>query len=67
MGGRGIAPLILNPGSRQVGGELHASLALPLERIPVHTGWAPEPVWMFLEKRKSVAPTGIRTPDWPAS
>jgi len=37
------------------------------ERVPVpveeDTGWAPEPVWMVLENRKSLASAEIRPPD----
>jgi hypothetical protein len=40
------------------------------ESSPVSTGQkdvsTPEPVWMVLEKRKSLALAGIRTPDRPA-
>jgi hypothetical protein len=42
----------------------------PRERDPVPTvqeaGWAPEPVWKGVEKRKSLASTGDRTRERPA-
>jgi len=51
MGNRRVAPLILN-----VGVEDQVTAALLPERTPVYTeqeaGWAPEPVYNILDKRK---------------
>ena len=45
----------------------HDLTASSLGKNPVpfekEVGWALEPVWGFLEARKSVAPTGIKTLD----
>ena len=50
-----------------VGGQHHASAALPLGKDPVHivqeAGWAPGLVWTCAE---NLSPTGIRSPDRPA-
>jgi hypothetical protein len=50
-----------------VGGQRHASTALPRERDPVpivqETGCFPGPVWTDVE---NLAYTGIRSPDLPA-
>jgi len=68
---RGIAPLILNPGTRW-GSVVNFTprLLFYWERTPIPTeqdaGWAPEPVWSFWRRDKSPAPTGIRAPDRPA-
>ena len=45
----------------EVSGQLHAPTALSRE-----TGRAPEPVWAFRKREKSLVATGIRTPDRPA-
>jgi hypothetical protein len=54
----------------EVTGEFHTLAAFPRERttVPIKqdAGWAPEPVWTVLEKRNSLALTGIKTPDRPA-
>ena len=46
------------------------STLYPCERIAVpivrEAGWTPRPVWTNTEKRKSLAATGVRTPDHPA-
>ena len=65
---RGIAPLILHlaSSSRWV-----VSVILPplcaweriLLSVELKTEWVPESVETVLEKRKSLIPTGIRTPD----
>jgi hypothetical protein len=53
-------------------GQLHAPVALPLERttvllpIELEAGCAPKLVWTVVEVRKSLAPTAIQTPDHPA-
>ena len=51
-----------------VGGQRHASAALPPGNYPVsivqEVGWAKGPVWTRAE---NLAPTGIRSPDRPAS
>jgi hypothetical protein len=51
-----------------VGGQSHAPATLPQERhpLPIVQGaeWAPVTVWMDAE---NVAPTGIRSPDRPAT
>jgi hypothetical protein len=43
-----------------MGGEIHAPITLPRERNPIlieqKNEWAPESVWMVLEKRKSHSP-----------
>jgi hypothetical protein len=50
-----------------VGGQHHASAALPPGKDPVpivlEDRWAPGPVWMRAE---NLAPTGIRSPDRPS-
>ena len=50
-----------------MGGQRHASAALPPGNDPIHTveeiGWTPGPVWMGAE---NLAPTGIRSLDRPA-
>ena len=49
-------------------GQHHASAALPLGKDPVpivqEAGWTPGPVWTGAE---NLAPTGIRSPNRPAS
>ena len=69
-GSRGIAPLILNLGTR---GRWvltsHSDSFIPGKNSVTHWKrgwWAPESVWTALEIRKCLAPTGIRTPDRPA-
>ena len=51
-----------------VGGQRHALVALPPRKDPVpivqEAGWASKPVWTGAE---NLAPTGIRSPDRPAS
>jgi hypothetical protein len=54
----------------EVGGQLHASVALlpgkqPHVPIGQVTGWAPEPVWTLWSKDKSLAPVGNGTPAVP--
>ena len=68
---RDIAPLILDLGIRW-------SCVANFKRRPLYRPesstvfiaqkpiWTPEPVWMVLEKRKSLVLAGIRTPDRPA-
>ena len=50
-----------------VGGQRHASAALPPERDPVpivqEVGWVLGPVWTGVE---NLTPTGIWSPDHPA-
>ena len=66
-GSRDMAPLMLNLStkSRTVVNFTPQPLEPP-ETTTVSTeleaGWAPETVWTFLEKRKSLAPTAIRNP-----
>jgi hypothetical protein len=57
----------------EVSGQIHDPTALPppppgknLLPIEYETGWAPEPVWTILEKRKLLALAGIRTMGHPA-
>ena len=51
-----------------VGGQRHAPAAFTPGKDPVplvqEAGWAPGPVWIVAE---NLAPTGIRSPDRPAS
>jgi hypothetical protein len=44
-------------------GQRHAPAALPRERDPVPTGWAPGTAWTGAE---NLVPTGIRSSDRPA-
>jgi hypothetical protein len=61
-GNRNIAPFILN---------LRTSSRL-LPALPgsctkyEKAGWAPEPFWKFLSRKKFLASAGIRSPDRPA-
>jgi hypothetical protein len=70
-GSRGIAPLILNLGTRWRWVVCFTPLPLyPRQRslVPIKqkAGWALEPVWTFWWREKSLFPTAIRTPNWPA-
>ena len=68
---RGIFPLILDL-------DIRWSWVVNFKRRPLYRPesstvaigqkpiWTPEPVWMVLEKSKSLALAGIRTPDRPA-
>lgn len=67
-GGRGIGPLFLNVGTRWR--ERSNSLPSPLypakrSTVPIteKAGWIPGSVWSVLEKWKSLASVGIRTPN----
>ena len=57
--GRGIAPFILNLGS---GFYLPGKNPVPTE---LEIWWPLEPAWTFWRREKSLASTGIRTPDPP--
>jgi hypothetical protein len=60
--------LNLGPAERQVVNITPRPLC-PQERTPIPTeleaGWAPELVWTFGRREKSVVPKGFRTPDRP--
>jgi len=64
---RVIHQVILNLGAR-FGWLVNATLRLhyPREKDPAlfaeEAGWAPGTVWTSIEKRKSLAPTGVRSP-----
>jgi hypothetical protein len=47
----------------QVNGQIHALTALAPGK---DLGWAPEPVWNFWAREKSLASAGIQTQDFPA-
>jgi hypothetical protein len=52
----------------EMSGQRHTPVAVLWEREPVaivqEAGWAPKPVWTGAE---NLAPSGIRSPDRPAS
>ena len=51
----------------KVRGQLHLQATVPSGRNPVpieqEAGWVVGPVWTNFEKRKFIAPVGVRTPD----
>jgi hypothetical protein len=66
-GNKGMAPLILKLGTRlsQVVNFM-PWLLYPWERTPApneqESGWAPQPVWTYERREKSLDPAGIRIP-----
>jgi hypothetical protein len=60
-GSRRIAPLILNLAARLCSAVNNTPRPLYLGEET--GGWAPEPVCTDVEKRKSLVPTGFKTPD----
>jgi len=61
-----LSPFILNLGTVEVSGHLHApDASLPGKRTPLSTEqeawWTPEPVWTLQRKEKCLALTGIST------
>jgi len=49
----------------KVGGHCHSTAALSPIPIVEEAGWALKPVWRGMEKRKSLFPARVRTPDSP--
>ena len=66
---RGMAPLILNPGARWKLNHQHhkAATLLPVKNqrylLEEKAGWAPEPIWTFWRKDRSLSPARIWTSD----
>ena len=58
-GSRGIAPLILNLDTRREWFSSHPSTSRTPGPNEYEDGWAPEPIWTFWKRDKSVASAGI--------